>query len=299
MVPGETVTDWNEAIAVVDVPWNTERGVWMKLPGGSGGDLCQRIPMKATIEDIALARERLRLAIRRSFDENRFSQTMEQYWPHDAFSPTGFPFVIEADVHLQGEQCINIGTQFITEKNGGVHIIGHYDQITTDEGEYLGNEPSTSLTNEMQQLIEEQVQRVAAYSMKENHYFGIQGVDLFLVHESEGWRAYISELNSRPTANTPPVIIAQKLGAPHWINTNIYTDTPFEQMDDYIETVGKDLTYGSWESGAVIPQAFRTLVRRGNTIASPNCKIVILGRDAQHCREIQNQMIARGIRFTP
>lgn len=53
------------------------------------------------------------------------------------------------------------------------------------------------------------------------------------------------------------------------------------------------------ESGMVVPQSFRTLVRRDEIEPSPNFKAVILGRDTNHCRQIIRTLIGRGIRFNP
>lgn len=137
--------------------------------------------------------------------------------------------------------------------------------------------------------------------MNEHGYYGIQGIDWFLTRNNQdSMQVSVVELNSRPTANTPPLIIAEKLGAPHWINTNVYTDRPIRNIKDYIDIIGTDYAFGQpTKLGMVIPQAFRTLVRRDEIKASPNFKTIILGRDPIHCRQIVQVLSTRGIRFNP
>ncbi|MDP3758802.1 MAG: hypothetical protein Q8Q86_03710, partial [Candidatus Daviesbacteria bacterium] len=151
-----------------------------------------------------------------------------------------------------------------------------------------------------EELLVEQTERVADYSCRVNQYYGIQGVDWFLVRNRTGKvESYVVELNSRPTANTPPVIIADKLGADHWINTNVYTDRDIFDIEDYFAVIGRDLALGSIEEGLVIPQSFRTLVTERAVFPSPNFKIMILGRNEKNCDGIFDKLKARGVRSSP
>lgn len=298
MLPGQILQTQDDIEMAVNSDWNTDHGVWLKFPTGSGGDLVYRIPHKASERNIEEGVDSLREAIRKSFSEASFGISFNSLWPLGSFIPAGFPLSIEADAKLFGEIVVNGSTQFITNSDETIDMIGHFSQITSETGEYLGNEPLHPDSNQ-RRLIEEQINNVARYNIHENRYFGIQGVDWFLTRDQDGeLMVTVTELNSRPTANTPPVIIAEKLGASHWINTNMYTNTPINSIDDYINIVGMYNAYSTPEKGMIIPQAFRTFVSRKETIASSNFKALILGRDAQHCRKIMENL-NRGISFNP
>lgn len=300
VLPGRTVYSWDDLNEVADASWNTDDGTWLKFPTGSGGDLVIRIKEKATEEVLHVAVNQLRDNIQKAFAEGDFATSFKEFWPEDRLSPVGFPLSIEADVNHVGRLVANGSTQFVSRKNGDTSIVGHFVQLTTDIGEYLGNEPYVDMPDDIREMAEAQSLRVADYNVSEHNYYGIAGVDWF-VTESEGRRkVWVVELNSRPTANTPPVIIAQKLGASHFLNTNVYTDTPIRNIDDFVGLIGEDLAFGDPnESGIVVPQAFRTIVQREGTQPSPNFKIAILGRDSVHCRSVANLLSRAGIRFEP
>ena len=275
-----------------------EYGIWLKFPTGSGGDLVLHLDSPVTVEQIIGGIAKLRASVSRAFDEAHFDTTIDDFWPEGALCPDSLPISLELDARNAGDIIVNGSTQFITTSDSH-EVIGHFEQITTDEGEYLGNEPYYP-DDEVREEIEEQVDRVAHYNIREHGFRGIQGVDWFLINQAGEKRIFIDELNSRPTANTPPVIIAQKLKAPHWINTNVYTDRPVYSIDDYIATVGRDFAYGKvMVEGLVIPQSFRTLVTDSSVIASSDFKVLILGRDQAHCHAIMDTLSARGIRFHP
>ncbi len=298
MLPGATMRSLEDVETLVQQFSSTEYGVWLKFPTGSGGDLVKRIPFVTTDEVLSGISE-IRSSIERALFKGSFGRKIEELWPRDSFSPLGFGIVIESDARNLGEVVINGSTQFITSRSGMPEIIGYFDQITTDEGEYLGNRPFRP-KNGSKLLVDDQVQKVANYSTESNEYFGVQGVDWFLIRDDQGKESvYVVELNSRPTANTPPYIVATKLGAENWINTNVYTDKPIQTISDYVEVIGEDLAYGNIEQGLVIPQAFRTLVTRKNIIPSPNFKVLIMGKSEERCNEIVKEMEKRKVRFRP
>jgi len=302
MLPGAVVRTEEELNAVLDTDWNTENGIWLKFPTGSGGDLVYRIEGKATPEALLNGIHKLREVVAQSFKEANFTMPFEEFWPSNVFVPPDLPFVVEADAKEMGEIIANGSTQIITNKNGAINTIGHFKQLTSPEtGEYLGNEPFNDIDEGMSAVVEEQVNRVGEFNMTHNRYYGIQGIDWFLMRGKDGAvNAYVVELNSRPTANTPPVIMAEKLHAPYWINTNVFTDQPIRSVDDFIDLVGPEYAYGSpTEGGMVVPQAFRTIVRRKGIEASPNFKILIMGSGPEHCREIMQLLESKKIKFRP
>lgn len=272
------------------------QGGWLKFPTGSGGDLV-RFRRDLSVSSIRDGIMDLRSAVLRAFQKGNFEGSAEEFWPEGSLIPNGFPIVLEADARNYGEVLINGSTQFVTSKTGEVRLIGHFSQITTPEGEYLGNRPYFP-EDQLEYLISEQVMRVAQYNIHQNGYFGIQGVDWFVIRNNQGRVVRVVELNSRPTANTPPVIIADKLNVYHWINTNVYTDRQIRGIRDYIEIIGEELAYGEVNrEGLVIPQSFRTLVTERAVFSSSDFKVLIMGRSEEHCGQIMQRLNNRGVRF--
>lgn len=298
MLPGECISSWDDLEKSAQIYVDLEYGVWLKFPTGSGGDLVyhvNRTNHKNLFEGVG----KIRANVLRALEQGKFTTDGNTFWPEKEFCPEGCSLVVESDARNCGEVLVNGSTQFITRKDGILSIAGHFQQITTEEGEYLGNRPLDP-GKAVEALLEEQVGKVAEYSCRVNQYYGIQGVDWFLIRDKTGKiEPYTVELNSRPTANTPPVIIADKLGTNCWINTNVYTDREILDVDDYFAVVGRDLALGNTEDGLVIPQSFRTLVTKRKIFPSPNFKIMILGKNADHCDDVLNRLRVKGIRFSP
>lgn len=298
MLPGVCIDDWESVDDAVEKFGSLRHGVWLKAPGGSGGDLVYHIK-KVTRDSLLAGRELIRNAVITAFSNGKFSASINDYWPKDRMAPIGSAIVIESDVRNHGEIVANGSTQFVTHKSGKVEIIGHFKQMTSDEGEYLGNRPYKPNESDKKDILT-QVRNVARLSLDEK-YYGIQGVDWFIVKSANGRNVtYVVERNARPTANTPPTIMADKLGIKEWINTNVYTDTPVRKIDDYIDIVGANLAFGDpLKDGLVIPQAFRTTVTRRRVTPSPNFKILIAGKSSEHCDTIVQELKRRGVRFSP
>ncbi|MBA3723406.1 MAG: hypothetical protein H0W89_00735 [Candidatus Levybacteria bacterium] len=298
MLPGTVLSDWGQFAEVEDEYAGAAHGVWLKAPTGSGGDLVHHIPT-VTRKNLLAGQRSIRDIVATSFEAGEFDVSATEYWSPDKVAPQGSQLVIESDARNFGKIKTNGSTQFVTTRSGRTDIIGHFEQITTEEGEYLGNRPYRPVFEEQQEIVD-QVKRVGNMSRDEG-YYGIQGVDWFVVETPSGDEVvYITERNTRPTANTPPVIIGEKVGAKEWINTNAYTDRPIDTIEDYIEVVGEDLAFGDPQiDGLVVPQAFRTLVSRQETRPSPDFKILILGNNAAHCDTIAEKLRGRGIRFSP
>ena len=301
LLPGTIIFSHSQLDEIYQAEWNTNHGTWLKTATGSGGDLVQHIPGRLTPLNFFSALSVLREAVRLAFEAGGFSTTFDEYWPSGSLTPGGFPLVLEADARVLGEGAVNGSTQFISHKDGTTEIIGHFQQTTTSDGEYLGNEPFPELSSEIRDLAVNQAKLVGHYNAQENGYFGISAIDWFMIDQPASQaRLVVAELNSRPTANTPPVIIAQKMNAGHFINTNVYTGRPIRDIQDFVEIVGAELAYGAAdEAGLVVPQAFRTMVRRSEVLASPNFKVAILGKDREHCQQIVAQLALKGIRLEP
>lgn len=298
MLPGECLRSGDDLEKAARLYTGLEYGVWLKFPTGSGGDLVYHVN-RADHAQLLAGVSKIRANVLRALEQGRFSVNGDAFWPEEEFCPQDCSLVIEADVRNYGEVLVNGSTQFITGKAGFLSIVGHFQQLTTEEGEYLGNRPLKP-GEAIEELLTEQTEKVASYSCNVNQYQGIQGVDWFLVRSSAGKvENYATELNTRPTANTPPVIIANKLGANYWINTNAYTDSDINNIEDYFAVIGKDLALGNIEDGLVIPQSFRTLVTSKAVFPSPNFKILILGSSKKHCNDIFDTLKTRGVRFSP
>lgn len=299
MLPGMLLSDEQEIEMAVAAFGGTDHGVWIKFPTGSGGDLVVRIA-DVNEDTLRAGVGKLRDAVVSAFAEGHFETTIADFWPAQRFVPENFPIVVESDARNMGTVLHNGSTQFVTSRDGSISIVGHYGQLTTDSGEYLGNVPYTP-DDTARILIEAQARAVGSYNIRKHEYYGVQGVDWFLIKLPNGQKAvYVVELNSRPTANTPPQIIADKLDAKAWINTNVFTDIPVTDIDGYFDVVGRDLAYGEPErAGLVVPQSFRTLRTDSGDHPSGNFKVLILGGDPEHCARIQNTLERRRIRFTP
>lgn len=298
MLPGACLSSWSDLEKAAKVYADLEHGVWLKFPTGSGGDLVYHVN-KTSDSNLLEGVRKIKSNVLRALEQGDFSVNGRAFWPEEEFCPEDCSLVIESDARNCGEVLVNGSTQFTTGKEGILSVVGYFQQITTEQGEYLGNRPLKP-EEAVEELLIEQAARVANYSFRVNQYRGIQGVDWFLLRDKAGKiEPYAVELNSRPTANTPPVIIAGKLGADHWINTNVYTDRQIINIEDYLAVIGRELALGNNEDGLVIPQSFRTLVTERAIFPSSNFKIMILGRDEDHCDAIIDKLRARGVRFSP
>ena len=278
-------------------------GIWLKLALGSGGDYVTHIKnvSKSTIIE---ARNNMYDTAKNFFYNGGFSDKFSSFWAEKEFAPQGFPFVVEIDVKNIGK-AINGSTQFITHKNGKVDVVFHSEQITSPEGEYLGSRPLISKDYEMTKLLTDvlrkEAEKVGRYNINENGYYGIQGIDWFIVENGSKIEYYLTELNSRPIITTPAMIVAQKLGFPNWINTDVTVESPIRTIKDYREEVGRmhtdprNLRTGR---GIVVPIAFRTLTTsRGEQIPSTQFKVLVCGRSHAECENIMADMVKNKISF--
>lgn len=287
--------------------------VWIKFPTGSGGDLVLPILLESAT-NIIDAVHIIRNSIEKAINQGNFNTLVDDFWPSGKLSPDELPLVLELDANYMGEVILNGSTQYVTRKSAETKVIGHFRQITTPDGEYLGN---TSLpidsnlngnirfTSQIRTLIENNIAKIALYNIQENGYYGIQGADWFLVlTNNDKLKIFIDEVNARPTANTPPVIIVDKLkkigrfSNPVWVNTNCYQDKPIKKIDDYIKLVGKELAFGTNDS-FVLPQSFRTLITGDNIIPSADFKALVIAENQQTCEQTLSKLQDNGIRFKP
>lgn len=296
MLPGEILASKGDVEEIASRFKDFGHGVWIKFPTGSGGDLVQHIT-PVTEETLFEGINVIRNSVLKAFKAGRFPLEGDEFWPADMFAPAGFDLVVESDARNHGQILVNGSDHFITDRSGGINILGKFRQIISEDGEFLGSR-SYYPEDKICALLDESIRAAGRYNITENGYYGIQGTDWFLISIDGEPQVYTVELNSRPIVSTYPAIIAQKLEAKHWINTNVYTQRPIS-IDDYVAVIGADLAHGFVKDGLVIPLAFRTLSTRRRTIPSPNFKIMILGSDSTHCDDIFNQLKNRGIRFSP
>lgn len=303
MLPGTLINSDSNLERIAEEFKKFPHGAFLKYPAGSGGDL--GLPVKIqSVEDLHHAIRELRERVQVSLTRGKFGITIDDFWPADSPCPIGLPLVIETHYANFGELVINGSSQFLTTINGKVDIYGHFGQMTTEVGEYVGNYPlaADKLDATTRARIEAEVRNVGKYNIEKNSYYGIQGVDWFLIRDEHGkLQVYVDELNSRPTANTPPFIMAQKLNASHWVNTNCYPidrNRTIRTIDDFIALVGHELALGA-NGSAVIPQAFRTLTSSSRTLASPDFKCMVIGQSEADPDKIALELIHRGISLDP
>ena len=114
-------------------------------------------------------------------------------------------------------------------------------------------------------------------------------------------------MNGRPPISATAQIIARKVEAPHWINLNIWTPEPINDVAAFEQTMnvsGKDYANGTLDSGMVVLQALRALYTLdGNgekQLWQPSnaAKVLICGENAGQTEAVAADLEQHGIRFS-
>lgn len=312
MLPGMLIADHVDAERAAKEYADVQSGVWMKFSLGSGGDYVTHIRQPVTIETIMGVRHKMYTMARNFFDREGFS-TFDSFWPSDSFAPRNYPFVIEWDAREIG-MAIEGNSQVVTHRDGSVDVISHSDKLVTEEGSYLGSMPlRQERPHELRDFLDDAARRVGRFNNEINGYYGLLGLNWFVTETvrngSVNYNYYLLELNTRPMITTPASIIGEKLGAGFWINTNVFTDTPIRNIQDfsglidrgYTDLQGRTPEERIISHGMVIPVGFRTIVYEDDsTVPSPDFKVLICGRDEQHAHQIRQDLESSGkISFTP
>lgn len=206
--------------------------------------------------------------------------------------------ILESDARNHGEVLVNGNSQIVTYKDGVVRFVKHTKQRTDSTGGFLGS-TVYSPDEETRALIEDEELKSVAPNA-EKGYYGVQGVDYFLVNQGGTKTVYITEINARWNGSSYPTIIADKLGSDSWISTaavatNLKTGkhANMRTIEDFIKAVGRDLAFGNTQSGLVVPIMFRSYVSWSSAVYSPNISIQIIRNSTEHCDEIVQLLLKK------
>lgn len=315
MLPGSVIERRKDLYAFADE--HEGKKAWMKVSIGSGGDLV--LPVKnvsrATVDQ---ATERMRGTVVQAFNRGDFSMSVDDFWPEGDVSPVGFPNVIEQDASVEGEIVANGSNFFITKKDGSVDYMGTFQQITSPEGEFMGSRLYHAEPH-VQAQIEEQTNRFAQFNMNENGYYGIQGMDFFIMKDGDGEsRVRPIEGNSRPPISSYPEILMRNMRTEldgyqspdaTWDNINLVSTK--KSLDDETripDILGNELAFGTRDrKGNVLRQAIPLAVRalvytsatggQPNVVASDRLKMFVYGNNEEQKAEAFKELAARGVIF--
>ena len=313
MLPGRVVESWEELHKFADR--HKGEKAWMKVSIGSGGDLV--LPVRHLSREAAdEATRRMRQTVSQAFDRADFSMTVDEFWPEGDVSPVGFPNVIEEDAGVEGEIEINGSNFFITKKDGSVEYLGTFQQITSPDGEFMGSRLYHPEPDVMEKILD-QTQRFAQFNMNENGYFGIQGMDFFVMRDGLGNpRVRPIEGNSRPPISSYPEILMRNLRTEHdgydspdgtWDNINLVsTQMPLDAVTRVPDIIGAGLAFGHRDRHGnvlrqAIPLAVRALVHKNGhgeepaVIPSDRMKMFVYGANEEQKALAFTELESRGV----
>jgi hypothetical protein len=287
--------------------------VWIKNDIGSGGDGV--IALEAPITE-----ERLRECIARqyrlaeeAFTINKFTDySLEQYWgsKNPESPPVGTPrIVVEADVSAHGTAIANCSNLMLIRKDGSYSVERYFRQRVSSEGAYQGSQPYLELDSKTRAELDFAMKPLADFCAA-HRLFGIVGVDFMLVRTPEGaLEARIIELNGRPPVSASAVMAAEKLGAPAWINCNIWGPHELNSIEDFERMMtlgGTNHARASLKEGLIFPLAFRALYsmneRGERALFHPSCsaRVLICGESMEGCEELlQRLQREKGVTLQP
>jgi hypothetical protein len=267
---------------------------WLKLAGGSGGDLVRSFQTHES-GDFERALEGIRQAVISAFDSAEFPEgsNLEHFWPQTSPVPTAQALVVEQDASRLGRVLINGSMNVLLKEDGRSELVDFFRQNTGADGSYLGSErlDSEILPIALHAEILQQGEKVFRYA-HENGYRGYVGFDFFVVESEEGEPSvHCIELNARPTMSVVPALTAKKLAAfdserhATYLNVNISTTAPLYSFEDFQRAVsidGHDLTDPANTSGVtIVPLAMRSLFTHSDDggfeclVASPKVKVLV------------------------
>lgn len=267
---------------------------WLKLAGGSGGDLVRSFHTGAR-GDFERALEGIRQAVVSAFHAAEFpeSSTIEHFWPQESPVPTAQALVVEQDASKIGRVLINGSMNVLLQEDGRSELVDFFRQNTGSDGSYLGSErlDTEMLPIALHAELLQQGEKVFRYA-HENGYRGYVGFDFFVVESDEGGPSvYCIELNARPTMSVVPALTAKKLAAfdserhATYLNVNISTTAPLYSFEDFQRAVlvdGHDLTDPANASGVtIVPLAMRSLFTHSDDggyeclVPSPKVKVLV------------------------
>ncbi len=297
MAPGAVIEDWKDVRPAARQFGGSKHGAWLKLDYAGGGMLVMEIP-RVTADSVIREMRKIRHRAIDAFKLREAAITIARFWPKQKVSPKGLAFVLESSAKNSGPIAVNVNTQIMTYKTGEIRIVCHTKQLTGSDGEFLGSvrfHPSEQVRAD----IEDQATK-AARSIQARGYYGILGVDSFLL--SDG-KVLVTEVNARPNSSTFPTIAAAKLGATEWVSFDVKAHASdgspryFMNISDYVDIVGRELAVrGNPRDGLVVPLSFQTYVSGPNVVPDASVKIMVMARDVQRRDEIVQELHERGLR---
>ncbi len=273
--------------------WDNGKGGWLKLDYAGGGMFVRHLE-KITEESVMSGIASIREGAKDSFARRESRIEFKAFWPSNSLTPKGISFVIESDVRNTSDIAVNLNTQLMTYKDGEIRLIKHTQQVTSETGEFLGSVQHLP-AKAIKEAVETQAMR-AAKSVMDKKYFGVLGVDMFVLQNNE---IYMTEVNARPNSCTFPTIVADKRSAPEWISVDVSAQKPIRKLADFVAAVGKDLAYGNVRDGLVVPLAIHTYVnsQEGVVIPSPKFKMMAMADSVSKRDEIIDELVRiRGLK---
>lgn len=292
LLPGIVVRDGDRIGRIVKRYKDSQHGIWLKFPTGSGGDLVQPVE-RISRRNIRRGIKKVRDTVYEAIKQGDFGIEGKSFWPRHKIAPREFPLVIEEHAKNLGEVLI-IGSNHFSTLPQGEEIYGYFKQITGPTGDFIGSERFEP-EGEMRMQLDEVTRRVAQYN-RDKGFFGVGGIDYFVIQRPDGkMQTFVLESNARPIISTYPYIVGERLGINEWTNTNVTLDRPIRSFEDFVESVGPDLLYQKGATSGIVPMAFRTVIDiNEGVIDSPHCKLVILGSEERR-KEIMQRLEAKGI----
>lgn len=263
-------------------------GVWMKYPLAAGGLGVVHINA-VTEESIKAEIAKMRKKIAAHYEANDSSEMFSEFWPAGAAAPK-IGLVLELDWNNLGTPKYNYCTHVLVSGSGKVELLENIAMVTTPKGKYLGSTPC-NVDDEIWEVVEPHLAGFSRASMAKG-YRGIINIDwsAFTVHSRSygiepGIYPAIVDPNARPGGASPPMIAANILGAgQNWMLLKLEGPKPINTINDFIQTVGRDLATGDpHKGGLVLPQTMEP--------GSPVFRVVVMGESHEHVNHILNKQL--------
>jgi hypothetical protein len=215
---------------------------------------------------------------------------LERLWPEQSSLPREVCLICEQDTRYLGMLRANSSNVVTIHDDGTFEVEGNFMQITGLDGDYRGSypySPEAEYGPKFAAELARQVRSVAAW-LHSIGFRGRAGMDYFVVQNDSGELSVImTEVNGRAPISGVAQVMAQKLGAPAWMNINV--ELPAElrgrpatlhSMDDFRDAFGEAAEFkpGDFSAVRILPQAMRALHdEHGLAVPSRKVKALIVG----------------------
>jgi hypothetical protein len=309
--------------------------LWIKLQDGSGGDFVQKvsIPPRVASEaqrllaDGSLTLEGLgaesptelrahleglihhalgtvRNSLAQACEVNDYGpDTLERMWPARSLFPSEVRLVCEQDARVAGKVVANCSNVVRIQQDGSYTVDAYFEQMTGSDGDYRGScpfDPRAAFGLELESKLTKDIGRVVAW-INSLGFRGRCGVDFFVVQDPQGsLQLLMTEVNGRSPISGVAKVIADKLGAPAWINVNVEAPSELNHMDDFRRIFGEyaEFTPGDFSRARVIPQALRAMWGSDGLVqGSTKAKLLLVGPSLQACQELREELSERGFKI--